>query len=82
MTPLAEKREANVVRVREELRKLVRISDMSQRAIERHNDWHPRYLHQVLCGNLQLTMRHVYGILLALRIPVDRFFEHVADQDG
>lgn len=77
MEDLATERDAYVDRIRAELYKLVKLSDLSQREIERLNNWQPRYLNQVLIGNQQLAMRHVCGVLAALEIPLDRFFAHL-----
>jgi transcriptional regulator with XRE-family HTH domain len=69
-----------VASVLEELRKVILVSDHTQRDIERHNDWTRGYLNQVLCGHITLTVRHLYGVLGALNIPLTRFFEHMAEK--
>lgn len=78
---LIEERELGIERVREELRRLVRSSDLTQREIEQANDFTPSYLSQVLKGNIALTVRHLYGILLALGRPPEEFFARLAGHD-
>lgn len=75
---LIEERELGVERVREELRRLVRSSERTQREIEQANDFAPSYLSQVLKGNIALTLRHLYGILLALDRTPEEFFGRLA----
>ncbi len=79
---LMDKREEGVERVRQELRRLVRASDRTQREIERANDFTERYLSQVLQGKVTLTIRHLYGILLALERTPEEFFAHLAGRDA
>ncbi len=75
---LIDERELGVERVREELRRLVRSSERSQREIERANDFAQGYLSQVLSGSMALTVRHLYGILLALDRTPEEFFGRLA----
>lgn len=66
--------EAQVDRVREELRRLVRTSATNQRQIERDAGWSRGYLSQVLQGHISLTVQHVLTVLHALDTSPDRFF--------
>jgi len=66
MTTYIESRDQAVARVRDQLRRLVRASGKTQRAIEEENGFSHGYLSQVFGGNMTLTVRHVFGILLSL----------------
>lgn len=85
-TPEQRRRDAAVDRLRRELRREVRASDLTQRAIEDANGFTHGYLSQVLQGHVTLTVRHVFGILMALAIPPEgfflRFFGEPADRQG
>jgi hypothetical protein len=69
-----------VASVLEELRKVILVSGQTQRDVERHNDWTRGYLNQVLAGSITFSVRHLYGVLGALDIPLTRFFEHMAEK--
>ncbi len=71
---LIERRDAMVTRVREGLRRLVQISGRTQRAIEQQNGFTRGYLSQVLQGHIELSARHVFGILFALEVQPEDFF--------
>ncbi|MEM1206471.1 MAG: helix-turn-helix domain-containing protein [Acidobacteriota bacterium] len=71
-----------VLRAREELRKRVRVSELSQRRIETRSGWKRGYLSQVLQGKITLTLEHVLAILAALDVAPVRFFAEVFDPDG
>jgi transcriptional regulator with XRE-family HTH domain len=75
---LIEKRDHQADRFREELRRLVRDSRRTQRDIERDNGFTQGYLSQVLQGNITLTVRHLYGVLLALGETPEGFFGRLA----
>jgi len=77
MKRIAEERVSEANRLREELHRRVRDSGLTQRVIERRNEFAGGYLSQVLKGNIALTVRHVLGILLAIEIPPARFFSEV-----
>ena len=66
----------------EEIRKVMLVSDLTQRDVERHNGWSRGYLNQVLCGHITFTVRHLYGVLGALEIPLTRFFGHMDEKDA
>jgi len=72
--PQQHHRDAAVERLRQELKRRVRASDQTQRAIEDANGFSHGYLSQVLQGHVTLTARHVFGILFALDIPPENFF--------
>ena len=85
MTKIAEQRESEADRLREELRRRVRDSGLTQRVIEGRNGFAGGYLSQVLKGHITLTLRHVLGILYAIEIPPARFFAEVfqeAEEDN
>ncbi len=65
-TSTQNQRDEMVDRLREELRKMVRSSGSTQRALEETNGFTRGYLSQVLQGHVTLTARHVFGIVLAL----------------
>ena len=75
------RRDAAVDRLRRELRRQVRASDMTQRAIEDENGFSHGYLSQVLQGHVTLTMRHVLGVLMALDLAPDAFFRRFFGED-
>ena len=73
---LQKDRDVWVERLREKLGQAVRTSKRRQRELEESNGFQRGYLSQVLHGHIQLTVRHVFGILLALDIePADFFGE-------
>ena len=78
-TPSQRRRDETVDRLREELRRRVRESDATQRAIEAANGFTRGYLSQVLQGHVTLTARHVFGILFALGIEPGTFFRRLFD---
>lgn len=71
---LQKRRDELVERLRAALRRRVRQSGTTQRRLEQANGFARGYLSQVLQGHVTLTARHVFGILLALDVPVDDFF--------
>ncbi|MEM7350033.1 MAG: helix-turn-helix transcriptional regulator, partial [Acidobacteriota bacterium] len=73
-TPFQRRRDAAAENMRRELRQQVRGSDMTQRAIEDANGFSHGYLSQVLQGHVTLTVRHLFGILMALDTPPEDFF--------
>ncbi len=76
-TPVERRRDEAVGRLLKELRRVIRESDTTQRAIEAKNGYTRGYLSQVLQGHVTLTARHVFGILLALDIPPAAFFSRL-----
>ncbi len=74
---MQQQRDEMVRSLRGELRKLVRDSDSTQRAIEEANGFTRGYLSQVLQGHVTLTARHVLGILLALQVLPGEFFQRI-----
>ncbi|MCP3962862.1 MAG: hypothetical protein GY719_33910 [bacterium] len=75
--PGQKRRDEAVDRLRAELRRKVRESDLTQRAIEEENGFTRGYLSQVLQGHVTLTARHVFGILFALDIAPGPFFQRL-----
>ncbi len=79
MTTLQQQRDELVDRLRAELRRMVRESGLTQRAVEEANGFTRGYLSQVLQGHVTLSTRHVFGISLALGLTpeelVPRLFE-------
>ena len=63
--------------VLQELRRLIRHSELSQREVEKAAGFSKGYLSQVLGQNLDLKMRHVLKILDVLQVPPGRFFLEV-----
>ena len=72
-----QRRDRAVDRLRQALRREVRASHLTQRAIEEENGFTRGYLSQVLQGHVTLTVRHVFGILFALGISPDVFFHQL-----
>ena len=77
-----KRRDEAVDRLRAELRRRVRESDLTQRAIEERNGFTRGYLSQVLQGHVTLTARHVFGILFALDIEPGSFFQRLMGGAG
>ena len=77
---LIEERKAATETVRLELRKLIRLSEITQRDIENQYGYGKGYLSQVLNGSIALTVRHVFNILGGLKIAPESFFAHVEDR--
>ena len=67
-------RDRAVSQVLEELRRRVRETDLTQRAIEEENGFARGYLSQVLQGKITLTVRHLVGVLLSMGVSPERFF--------
>lgn len=72
-----ELRDDAVHRVLEALQQQVSNSHLTQRSIERLYGYTRGYLSQVLNGHVTLTVRHVFGILIALKISPATFFDQV-----
>ncbi len=70
----ARQRDAHVEKLRFALRSAILESGISQREVEKRNNYKKGYLSQVLKGHITLTLRHVLGILLALEIDFAEFF--------
>ncbi|MEM6455002.1 MAG: hypothetical protein AAF772_07895 [Acidobacteriota bacterium] len=81
---LVRRRDAAVELLRRDLRAQVRASSETQRAIERRNGYTQGYLSQVLKGHITLSMRHVFGLLLALDIEPAEYFARLfpRSEDG
>ncbi len=69
-----QEREDGVERARQALRRLVRESNLTQRAVEERSGFKRGYLSQVLQGHIALSLRHVLGILLATGTSPGTFF--------
>lgn len=76
---LIRERDQVVDRIRRELRALIRESGWTQRRVEEANGFTPGYMSQVLKGHITLTVRHLWGILLAIGVQPAEF---VARVDG
>ncbi len=76
-TSMQQQRDEMVGDLRDELRRLVRDSGSTQRAVEEANGFTRGYLSQVLQGHVTLTARHVLGILLALGVSPGTFFQRL-----
>lgn len=74
---LIRERDRIVERIRGELRALVHERGKSQRHVEQENAFSKGYLSQVLQGQIAMTTRHLFGILLALEIRPQDFFERI-----
>ena len=74
---LVRARDAVIDRIRHELQALVREAGWTQRRVEAVNGFTPGYLSQVLQGHIALTVRHLYGILLAIEIEPEELFARV-----
>jgi transcriptional regulator with XRE-family HTH domain len=74
---LSEQRDAAVEKIRQELRRLVLLSEQTQRSIEEKNGYTRGYLSQVLQGHITLTAEHVFAVLLALELSPAQFFWQV-----
>lgn len=69
--------QAETLPLLEEIRRLIRFSGMSQRAVEQAAGFSKGYLSQLLGRNLDIKVRHVLAILDALDTPPARFFAQV-----
>lgn len=63
--------------VLDEIRRLIRYSDLSQREVEKSAGFSKGYLSQLLGQNLDLKIRHVLAILEVLEVPPSQFFQRV-----
>ena len=79
---MQQQRDEMVRSLRDELRRLVRDSGSTQRAVEEANGFTRGYLSQVLQGHVTLTARHVLGILLALDVSPGAFFQRTFEDPG
>src|SRR5436853_4828335 len=67
--------EAEVRRVAEALREAIRRTKTSQRQVERALGQGKGYLSQLLGGNLDLKLKHVFAVLGVLGVEPDSFFQ-------
>ncbi|MEM6454468.1 MAG: hypothetical protein AAF772_05180 [Acidobacteriota bacterium] len=74
-SPDAAAREA--ARVRAQLRTLVEAWDVSLASIERRAGLSRGYLAQLFAGRIELQMRHVLMVLMALDVPPSAFFGRI-----
>ena len=74
---LIRDRDEVVDHIRRELRVLIMESGFTQRQVERANGFTKGYLSQVLNGTITLTVRHMYGILLAIDVSLGELFTRV-----
>jgi transcriptional regulator with XRE-family HTH domain len=70
----AEKPDEEVQRVSEALREAIRRRKTSQRQIERVLGQGKGYLSQLLGGNVDLKLKHVFAVLEVLGLAADEFF--------
>jgi transcriptional regulator with XRE-family HTH domain len=66
--------EAEVSRVAEALREAIRRGKTSQRQVERALGQGKGYLSQLLGGNVDLKLKHVFAILAVLGVEPEEFF--------
>lgn len=66
----------------QELKRLIRYSELSQRDVEQQAGFSKGYLSQVLGQNLDLKMHHVLIVLGVLDVPPARFFRQVFEPDA
>jgi len=69
-----EKSEEEVQRVAEALREAIRRRKVLQRQIERVLGQGKGYLSQLLGGNVDLKLKHVFAVLEVLGLAADEFF--------
>src|SRR5437660_519096 len=69
-----EKSEEEVQRVAEALREAIRRRKVSQRQIERVLGQGKGYLSQLLGGNVDFKLKHVFAVLEVLGLAADEFF--------
>ena len=79
---LIREREELIERIRHELQALVRETGWTQRRVEEANGFTQGYLSQVLKGHITLTVRHLWGILMAIGIEPEDFFNRVYRRDS
>ncbi len=70
-------RDEAIAQIRRELRRLINDSGVTQRSIEEKNGFTQGYLSQVLKGHIALGARHILGVLFALGIPPQEFFNRL-----
>lgn len=63
-----------IERISEALRTAIRLSDVSNRRIERELHMSTGYLTRILAGYVELRMSHVLGICRAIGLPPGNFF--------
>lgn len=61
----------------QELRRIIKRSEHSQREVEERAGFSKGYLSQLLAGNLDLKIWHVLAILKAFEISPSEFFERI-----
>ena len=80
MDDLIARRNANMLRVRQELAWRIREAGLSRRELEASNGFGEGRLDAVLDGDAILTVQHFYGILMALRVVPSDFFKAMAER--
>ena len=74
MSPSKESWSEQVKPLLDEIRRLVRLSDLSQRQVEKMAGFSKGYLSQLLGRNLDLKLWHVLAVLSALDVEPGDFF--------
>lgn len=69
---------ADVKRLADFVRLKIRSTGHFQNAVERRLGWGEGYLSQLLRGNQDLKVKHVYAILRAIGVPAAEFFSQLA----
>lgn len=68
----------DVKRLADFVRLKIRSTGHFQNAVERRLGWGEGYLSQLLRGNQDLKVKHVYAILRAIGVPPAEFFSQLA----
>ncbi len=73
---------AEVARIRELLRTVVRVAGVSNREMERQLGQSPGYLSRLFAGTIEIKLRHVLEILRLVKVEPAEFFHLVYPRPG
>jgi transcriptional regulator with XRE-family HTH domain len=72
-----KQRNGEIRLILQELRRIIKRSDLNQREVEDLAGFSRGYLSQLLAGNLDLKVWHVLSVLKAFQIPPGEFFGRI-----
>jgi transcriptional regulator with XRE-family HTH domain len=72
---MSEERDAEITRVTELLKTVVRVAGLSHREIEKRLGQSPGYLSRLFAGAIELKLKHIIDILAVIKVEPHEFFQ-------